>query len=144
MNHAPLNRSSTDFARLNIRLLDCAKHAKLFHMRSLGQELQTARKFKKLSLREVEAATGISNPYLSQLENDKIQKPSPQFLGKLASLYDLDFQIVMEAAGYVSKTNRTEGPKTILGDILFSQNLSASEERQLVDYLSFIRSKKPE
>ncbi len=95
-------------------------------------------------MREVEAATGISNPYLSQLENDKIQKPSPQFLGKLASLYDLDFQIVMEAAGYVSKTNRTEGPKTILGDILFSQNLSASEERQLVDYLSFIRSKKPE
>lgn len=113
-------------------------------MRSLGQELQTARKFKKLSLREVEAASGISNPYLSQLENDKIQKPSPQFLGKLASLYELDFQIVMEAAGYMPKTNRLEAPKTISGGVLFSHGLSASEEVQLVDYLNFIRSKKPE
>jgi transcriptional regulator with XRE-family HTH domain len=113
-------------------------------MKSLGQELQTARKFKKLSLRDVEAATGISNPYLSQLENDKIQKPSPQFLGKLATLYDLDFQTVMEAAGYVSMANRTEGPRTVLGGMLFRQSLTASEEAQLVDYLQFIRSTRSE
>jgi transcriptional regulator with XRE-family HTH domain len=111
-------------------------------MRSLGQEFQTARKLKKLSLREVEAATGISNPYLSQLENDKIQKPSPQFLGKLASLYDLDFQLVMEAAGYIPKIDRKKGPKTISGGMLFSQELTPSEEAQLVDYLAFIRTKK--
>jgi transcriptional regulator with XRE-family HTH domain len=111
-------------------------------MRTLGQELQTARKLKKLSLREVEAATGISNPYLSQLENDKIQKPSPQFLGKLAALYEIDFQLVMEAAGYVSPANREGGPKSLSGGTLFSQELSAVEEGQLLDYLSFIRSKK--
>jgi HTH-type transcriptional regulator, competence development regulator len=111
-------------------------------MRTLGQELQTARKLKKLSLREVETATGISNPYLSQLENDKIQKPSPQFLGKLAALYELDFQRVMEAAGYVAPVKRNTGPKTISGDALFSQALTPSEEEQLVDYLAFIRSKK--
>ena len=112
-------------------------------MRTLGQELQTARKLKKLSLREVETATGISNPYLSQLENDKIQKPSPQFLGKLAALYELDFQIVMEAAGYVPQGNRSSGAKTLSGDALFKQALTASEEVQLLDYLGFIRSKKP-
>ena len=111
-------------------------------MRTLGQELQAARKLKKLSLREVETATGISNPYLSQLENDKIQKPSPQFLGKLASLYDLNYQIVMEAAGYVAPTKKDSGPKTISGDALFHQNLSANEEAELLDYLSFIRAKK--
>ena len=113
-------------------------------MRTLGHELQTARKLKKLSLREVEVATGISNPYLSQLENDKIRKPSPQFLGKLAALYDLDFQIVMEAAGYVPVGKRNNGPKTMAGSTLFNQELSTSEEHQLLDYLSFIRSKKPE
>jgi HTH-type transcriptional regulator, competence development regulator len=111
-------------------------------MRTLGQELQTARKLKNLSLREVEAGTGISNPYLSQLENDKIQKPSPQFLGKLAALYELDFQVVMEAAGYVPAGKRSGGPKTFSGNTLFSQSLSAAEEVQLLDYLSFIRSKK--
>jgi transcriptional regulator with XRE-family HTH domain len=110
-------------------------------MRTLGQELLIARKLKNLSLREVEAATGISNPYLSQLENDKIQKPSPQFLGKLAALYELNFQIVMEAAGYVPVSKRNTGPKTLSGDTLFSQALSESEEVQLLDYLSFIRSK---
>lgn len=119
------------------------KHCQIIDMRSLGQELQTARKLKKLSLREVETATGISNPYLSQLENDKIQKPSPQFLGKLAALYELEFQIVMEAAGYVPASKRDSGPKTISGDALFSQSLTPIEEEQLVDYLSFIRSKKP-
>ncbi len=112
-------------------------------MRTLGQELRAARKLKKLSLREVETATGISNPYLSQLENDKIQKPSPQFLGKLAALYDLDFQMVMEAAGYIAPTKKESGPKSISGEALFSQNLSAHEEAELLDYLSFIRSKKP-
>jgi HTH-type transcriptional regulator, competence development regulator len=111
-------------------------------MRTLGQELQMARKLKKLSLREVETATGISNAYLSQLENDKIQKPSPQFLGKLTSLYDLEFQMVMEAAGYVAPAKRDSGPKTISGEMLFKEPLSASEEEQLVDYLAFIRSKK--
>jgi transcriptional regulator with XRE-family HTH domain len=111
-------------------------------MRTLGQELQIARKSKKLSLREVETATGISNPYLSQLENDKISKPSPQFLGKLASLYTIDFQLVMEQAGYVPRETRADGPKTISGGILFSQDLTATEEEQLVDYLAFIRGKK--
>jgi transcriptional regulator with XRE-family HTH domain len=111
-------------------------------MRSLGQELQAARKLKNLSLREVETATGISNPYLSQLENDKIQKPSPQFLGKLAAIYDIDYQLVMESAGYIPPTKRTDSAKTISGDALFRQALSASEEEQLLDYLGFIRNKK--
>lgn len=124
------------------RLLSFADRAKLTKMRTLGQELQTARKLKKLSLREVETATGISNPYLSQLENDKIQKPSPQFLGKLASLYELDFQLVMEAAGYIPPQKHEAGPKTLAGGTLFNQELTASEEAQLLDYLSFIRSKK--
>jgi transcriptional regulator with XRE-family HTH domain len=116
--------------------------AYLLPMRTLGQELQLARKTKKLSLREVETATGISNPYLSQLENDKITKPSPQFLGKLAALYDVEVQLVMEQAGYMPKATRTDGPKTISGGVLFSQDLSATEEEQLVDYLAFIRGRK--
>ena len=111
-------------------------------MKTLGQELQTARKLKKLSLREVEAATGISNPYLSQLENDKIRKPSPQFLGKLATLYGLDFQVMMEAAGYIASGSGKTSPRTLSGETLYSQSLSASEEVQLLDYLSFIRLRK--
>jgi transcriptional regulator with XRE-family HTH domain len=111
-------------------------------MKSLGQQLRIARELRKLSLRDVEIGTGISNAYLSQLENDKIKKPSPQFLGKLSALYSLDFQKMMEAAGYVDPKPQAKGqPKSLAGATLWSQqNLTAQEEEKLVDYLRFIRS----
>jgi transcriptional regulator with XRE-family HTH domain len=113
-------------------------------IKTLGQQLRIARDLRKLSLREVEVGTGISNAYLSQLENDKIKKPSPQFLGKLAALYNLDFQMLMEAAGYIDpKSASPGGPKSLAGATLWGQeDLTALEEEKLVDYLRFIRSQK--
>lgn len=109
---------------------------------SLGEGLKLAREVKKLSLREVEEATGISNAYLSQLENNKIQKPSPHFLHTLAVVYGLEYEHLMEAAGYVQRRNQ-EGAKTLAGAVLFSQeNLTAEEEHGLAEYLRFLRSKR--
>lgn len=110
--------------------------------KSLGQGLKLARELRKLSLRKVEEATGISNPYLSQLENDKINKPSPFFLHKLASLYEIEYELLMDAAGYVQKKDKSQGPKTLAGAALFSlEKLTADEEQQIADYLNFLRSK---
>src|SRR2546425_8968864 len=52
----------------------------------LGALLADLRTAKGLSLRQVEEATdrAVSNAYLSQLENGKIQKPSPNVLHSLA------------------------------------------------------------
>lgn len=110
--------------------------------KSLGYGLKLARELRKLSLRDVEKATGISNPYLSQLENDKITKPSPFFLHKLASLYEIDYEMLMEAAGYVQKKVKPEGqPKTLAGAALFSvEKLTPEEEQGLATYLQFLRS----
>jgi len=109
---------------------------------SLGEALKLARELKKISLRDVEEATGISNAYLSQLENNKIQKPSPHFLHKLAVLYDLDYEHLMEAAGYVRRKKR-DGAKTLAGAVLFSQeHLTPEEEHGLAEYLRFLRSKR--
>lgn len=110
---------------------------------NLGEGLKLARELGNLSLRDVEKATGISNPYLSQLENDKISKPSPFFLHKLASLYNIEYELVMEAAGYLQKKSTAPGSaKTLAGAALFSQEkLSAQEEQKLAEYLSFLRSK---
>ncbi|WP_367119167.1 helix-turn-helix domain-containing protein, partial [uncultured Mucilaginibacter sp.] len=41
--------------------------------KTLGGLLKEARELRRLSLREVETQSGISNAYLSQLENDKIK-----------------------------------------------------------------------
>jgi len=110
--------------------------------KSLGHGLKLARELRKLSLRDVEKAIGISNPYLSQLENDKIAKPSPFFLHKLANLYEIDYEMLMEAAGYVQKRKSTaDGPKTLAGAALFSvEKLTAEEEEQLAQYLKFLRA----
>lgn len=111
--------------------------------RSLGNELHDIRTMRKLSLRDVEQATGISNAYLSQLENDKVSKPSPHFLHKLAKLYGVDYELLMEAAGYVHDREQKPGPSTPLGAALASdENLTPEEEQQLALYLRFLRDQK--
>src|SRR5271169_5434305 len=102
--------------------------------KSFGAGLKTAREIRKLSLREVETATGISNAYLSQLENNKIKKPSPHFLHKLAALYGISYELLMEAVGYV-QSKKAGGPKTLAGAALFSlEKLTAQEEEALAEY----------
>lgn len=56
-------------------------------MEDLGDKLKRLRIEKCYTLRHVENETGISNAYLSQLENKKIRKPSGNVLYKLAGLY---------------------------------------------------------
>lgn len=68
---------------------------------TLGSLIRLQRQKVNLSTRNVEAAIGISSAYLSQLENDKIKKPSPFFLKKLAKLYDSSFEELMMAAQYI-------------------------------------------
>ena len=57
-----------------------------------------------MTLRQVEEATNkeVSNAYLSQIENDKIQKPSPNVLHALAEIYGISYEQLMEMAGYIT------------------------------------------
>jgi len=47
---------------------------------SLGSTLRAAREAKGLTLRAVQAATGVSNACVSQLESGRIKNPSAFFL----------------------------------------------------------------
>jgi transcriptional regulator with XRE-family HTH domain len=110
---------------------------------SFGSGLRKAREMTKLSLREVEEVTGISNAYLSQLENDKIKKPSPHFLHKLAQIYGIGYELLMESVGYVQKRKHGDGPQTLAGAALFSQKqLTPEEEEKLAEYLAFLRAQR--
>jgi transcriptional regulator with XRE-family HTH domain len=53
------------------------------------EKLRFARKVLRLSLRSVENETGISNPYLCQLENGQIISPSFFKINKLLRFYNL-------------------------------------------------------
>lgn len=62
----------------------------------LSKLFKTGRKAKRLTLREVEVKTGISNPYLSQLENGKISSPSFKVVVTLCQLYEIDASILFD------------------------------------------------
>lgn len=111
---------------------------------SLGGFLASVRKGKHLTLREVEEATDrtVSNAYLSQLENDKISKPSPNMLYKLATVYGVAYEALMEKAGYVTPAHeRPRAGKHGRIATFAIADLTPEEEQQLLDYLAFLRSK---
>jgi HTH-type transcriptional regulator, competence development regulator len=111
--------------------------------KSLGAGLREARELKNLTLRAVEQAVGISNAYLSQLENDKIKKPSPFFLHKLAKLYELSYERLMAAAGYAGDASTDASPRSFVEGRLFNEKLITPEEgEELVKFLGYLRSKK--
>lgn len=107
--------------------------------KTLGHVLKQARELSELALRSVEQKTGISNAYISQLENDKIKKPSADILHKLATMYKLDFNYLLQVSGLVEKST---SKNVSLGNFVFSkENLSKDEEEELVQYLKFIRKR---
>lgn len=110
---------------------------------SIGEELRRLRTLKGVSLREVEKDTGISNAYLSQLENGKTDKPSPHVLHKLASYYNTDHTHLMRVAGYL-KPRQDDGLRTVSGveSALMSAKLSPPEEELVVRYIEFLRSQR--
>ena len=68
--------------------------------------LKYLRQEANLTLIQVEEATGISNAYLSQLENGKIKHPSAQSLYALAKLYSTNIEDLLIAAGMIKEDER--------------------------------------
>jgi transcriptional regulator with XRE-family HTH domain len=110
----------------------------------LGAVLADLRTAKGFSLREVEEATGkaVSNAYLSQLENGKIKKPSPNVLHSLAEVYVVPYEALMERAGYLLPSEDGGGRRKRLA-VFAIDDLTAEEEEELLKYLAFLRSRTP-
>jgi len=110
---------------------------------TLGRYLAMIRGDRKLTLRQVEEATGreVSNAYLSQLENDKIKQPSPHILHTLSDLYGVSYTGLMERAGYI-KPEGTRGDSERHGRAatFADMELSDEEEVELLRFLRFMRS----
>jgi transcriptional regulator with XRE-family HTH domain len=113
-------------------------------MNNYGEYLKALRESKGLTLREVEKQIEVSNAYLSQLESSKIKQPSPTTLYKLAGLYGVEYESLMEKVGYpvpqvngnvrLNKTNNAMAKR--FGEI------TNEEEMELLEYLKFIRNRK--
>jgi transcriptional regulator with XRE-family HTH domain len=108
---------------------------------TLGEILRRRREELGLTLREVEHKTGVSNAYLSQVENNKITRPSPSFLRDLAIAYRLSYARLMQLAGHPVVTGRGSDA------VLFRtsrrlEELTEEEEEALFEYLRFLRMRR--
>jgi len=99
------------------------------------------RKRQDLTLRDVEEKTGISNAYLSQLENNKILHPSPSVLHKLAECYGLSYEQLMTLAGYPSLS---EKEKLIPARRIKSslEDLTPEERERVSEFIQFLKSRR--
>ena len=112
---------------------------------TLGRHLARLRNAAGLSLRQVEDATEkeVWNAYLSQLENDKISKPSPNILHALARVYRTSYEDLMERAGYFPSASNSSSKRRRARAATFAvENLTPEEEKALISYLAFIRQQK--
>jgi transcriptional regulator with XRE-family HTH domain len=109
-----------------------------------SEYLKMIRLARKMSLRDVENACGVSNAYLSQVEQGKVQKPSPQILHRLADAYLIGYDILMEKAGYITRkssdTNASHKQRSGRLAAASLGQLTGDEERELLKYLAYIRS----
>ena len=85
-------------------------------MSEFGIYIRTLRKRVGLTLREIEEQTGISNAYLSQIEQGHRNPPSPAMLKRLAKALGVSQNQLMVEAGYLEETksaDRTEDKERI-------------------------------
>src|SRR5579885_142721 len=106
----------------------------------LGAYLKQVRDAQGLSLRDVQGKTEISNAFLSQIESGKVKNPSPIMLHKLATLYRVTYEQLMERAGYPIPIARPPAPTASKVFHRFG-DITQDEEEQLLDYLGFLRSR---
>jgi transcriptional regulator with XRE-family HTH domain len=112
---------------------------------SLGEHLQGLRLMlkEKKSIRQVAEETGISNAYLSQLERCVAENPSPHVLHKLAEYYEVPYETLMTAAGYMKPASKEKGaPPSSLELLLKSAKLTKDEEDQVKTFITrYLRAK---
>lgn len=106
---------------------------------TLGEYLALLRAARNLTLRQVEQATEklVSNAYLSQIENNKINQPSPNMLYALAEVYGASYEDLMTRAGYI-----TQQAAHVRAATYAVEALSSDEHDALLGFLAHFRHQK--
>jgi len=108
-------------------------------MKTLGQVLKESREKSNKTMRDVEEATGISNAYLSQLENDKIKKPSANVLYKLSDAYEVELDVFLVAAGIIEKSKKSTQSELQRKAAFMADKFSKEEEKEVLNFIDYLR-----
>lgn len=105
---------------------------------SLGEYLREQRTNAKLSLRQLAALAGVSNPYLSQIERG-LKKPSAEILQELAKGLQISAETLYVKAGFLDERTVSEHrPWDVETAITADRGLTDRQKDTLIDiYRSF-------
>jgi transcriptional regulator with XRE-family HTH domain len=89
--------------------------------KEFGEYLKSIRKKKKMTIRQLELYSKVSNAYISQLERGDRGIPSPDILKKLSTPLGVNYSDLMIKAGYVDENEKESEiplPKSNLDNIV--------------------------
>jgi transcriptional regulator with XRE-family HTH domain len=99
---------------------------------ALGEIIRRQRELAELSMRQLAAMAGISNPYLSQIERG-LRAPSEQVLNALADSLQLSADLLRETGEDGEQAQRTR--EAIVADT----ELTAAQRRALIEAYEAMR-----
>lgn len=99
-------------------------------LKYLGDMLSFLRFEKGLSQRQVALYADISNTELHRIEKGERQKPSPKILKKLSEILDIQYESLLQYAGYLDLQD------DVSSNVKLNYNLLSDEEKDyILDYL---------
>ena len=102
---------------------------------SLGEFIAAQRRAAELSLRQLAEQTGVSNPYLSQIERG-LRRPSAEVLQQIAKAMRISAESLYVRAGIVNPADGVGGSVELA--ILGETKLTERQKQSLLDvYASF-------
>ncbi len=107
---------------------------------ALGDYLREQRTEAKLSLRQLAQATGISNPYLSQIERG-LRRPSAEVLQSIAKALQISAETLYVQAGILSPDDHDI--RSVEAAILADPGLTERQKQSLVDVYRSFRAANP-
>lgn len=100
----------------------------------IGAYIKSQREAAQVSIRQLAARAGVSNPYLSQIERG-LRKPSAEVLGQIAKALTLSAEVLYVRAGILEP-----GESSLVRDaVINDQAITDQQKRALLDiYASFL------
>jgi transcriptional regulator with XRE-family HTH domain len=104
---------------------------------SLGEFIATQRRSAQLTLRQLADQTGISNPYLSQIERG-LRRPSAEVLQQLSKALRVSAETLYVRAGILDP--QEHATSTVEMAVLADGAITERQKRVLIDvYSSFVK-----
>jgi transcriptional regulator with XRE-family HTH domain len=102
--------------------------------RDLGEFIREQRRVGQMSLRKLSEQSGISNPYLSQIERG-LRRPSADILQQIARALEISAETLYVRAGILEER---DGERDVVGEIRRDGLLTEEQKKTLIHvYRSF-------